>query len=100
MLKSDEKYLIWGMYDLVNDMGNWYLCEVLCQCLCEIDPDDLIGKNNLACALNGQGKYAEAEALYRQCWELMKKTLGEHHQDTLNSINNIAVALDNQGKCA
>uniref|UniRef100_A0A7S4RF89 Kinesin light chain n=1 Tax=Ditylum brightwellii TaxID=49249 RepID=A0A7S4RF89_9STRA len=100
MLKSDDEDLIWGMYDLVEEMGDWYLCEVLCQRLCEIDPDNVFYKERLACALDDQGKYAQAEALHRQCWEVRKKTLGEHHQGTLESIIGIANALDCQGKYA
>uniref|UniRef100_A0A7S4VHD6 Kinesin light chain n=1 Tax=Ditylum brightwellii TaxID=49249 RepID=A0A7S4VHD6_9STRA len=46
-------------------------------------------------------RYAQAEALYRQCWEVRKKTLGEDHPETLislnRSLNNMANALSSQG---
>eukprot|EP00957_Ditylum_brightwellii_P119666 9130194-Ditylum_brightwellii.AAC.1 len=81
-------------------MGNWYLCELRCQRLCAIDPDNLYYKNELACALYYQGNYAKAEALHQQCWEARKNTLGEHHPDTLRSLRNMALALHKQGKYA
>uniref|UniRef100_A0A7S4UX92 Kinesin light chain n=1 Tax=Ditylum brightwellii TaxID=49249 RepID=A0A7S4UX92_9STRA len=97
MLKTDDEYLIRGMCVLVYEMGDWYLCEVLCRRMCEIDPDELACKNNMAVALNKQGKYVQAEALYRQCWEVRKKTLGEDHPETLYSLNGMAVVLFRQG---
>ena len=44
------------------------------------------------------GKYQEAERMYRQALELMRKVLGMEHPSTLNSMNNLALALVNQGK--
>ncbi|KFZ17520.1 hypothetical protein V501_01690 [Pseudogymnoascus sp. VKM F-4519 (FW-2642)] len=54
--------------------------------------------NNLAIALEKQGKYAEAEAMHRQTLKLMETALGKDHPDTLTSMKNLAIALEKQGK--
>ena len=45
-----------------------------------------------------QGKYSEAEAIYRQTLQLRETVLGKDHPDTLASMNNLAISLRNQGK--
>ena len=47
-----------------------------------------------------QGKYSEAEAIYRQTLQLRETVLGKDHPDTLASMNNLAISLRNQGKYA
>ena len=47
-----------------------------------------------------QGKYAEAEPLYRKALAIRLKTLGEDHPDTAVSYNNLASNLNAQGKYA
>ena len=37
-----------------------------------------------------QGKYAEAEPLYRKALAIRQKVLGENHPHTANSYNNLA----------
>ena len=51
----------------------------------------------LACELHDQGKYGEAEPLYREALELDRQTLGNRHQSTLDSINNLGALLQDKG---
>lgn len=51
--------------------------------------------NNLALV---QGKYGEAEMMYRQTLDLRQAILGKEHPSTLTSIHNLALLLDDQGK--
>ena len=48
--------------------------------------------------LKEQGKYDEAEPLYREALKVRRETLGDRHPDTLISINNFGGLLKNQGK--
>ncbi len=41
--------------------------------------------------LKAQGKYEEAEPLYRRALQIRKKALGEEHPDVARSLNNLAV---------
>lgn len=63
-----------------------------------IHPDTLRSRHKLAIALNCQGKYAQAEALYRETMELRTKVLGAEHPETPKSKCNLAVALRRRGK--
>jgi len=63
-------------------------------------PDTLMSMNGLASSLHQQGKYAEAEAMFRQLLQLREASLGNDHPDTLISMNNLASSLDQQGKYA
>ncbi|KAK0728575.1 hypothetical protein B0T26DRAFT_869597 [Lasiosphaeria miniovina] len=54
--------------------------------------------SNLAIVIDNQGKYEEAEQIYRQALQLTEKVLGKEHPSTLNSMNNFANMLDRQGK--
>ena len=42
--------------------------------------------SNLADTYKDQGKYREAEALFKQCLAKMKIVLGESHPSTLNTM--------------
>ncbi len=44
-----------------------------------------------------QGKYGEAEPMYRETLELREKALGKEHLQTLTSMNNLATLLSRQG---
>jgi hypothetical protein len=59
-------------------------------------PSTLTSMNNLACVLDSQGKYEEAETLHRQALELRTKALGTEHPDTLTSMYNLANTLNRQ----
>jgi len=98
MLASKDEKLLLDMRTLVTEMGDYYLKELLCRRLFELDSDSLKYRNMLACAVGGQGRYGEAEKLHRQCLEARKNALGEVHPDTLASINNLALAVYGQGR--
>eukprot|EP00957_Ditylum_brightwellii_P017236 1299114-Ditylum_brightwellii.AAC.1 len=69
MLESEDETMIIDMDTLVTEMGDYYLKELLCRRLCEIDSDNLDYRNSLACTVLAQGRYGEAEELLRQCLE-------------------------------
>ncbi|MAG64035.1 hypothetical protein CMO84_11000 [Candidatus Woesearchaeota archaeon] len=48
--------------------------------------------------LTSQGKYDEAEPLYREALEAKHRTLGDEHPSTLISIGNLGNLLQAQGK--
>src|SRR6266478_3649682 len=52
----------------------------------------------LANTLRDQGKYAEAEAEYKQVIQTEENVLGLQHRDTLNACYNFAYQLALQGK--
>jgi tetratricopeptide (TPR) repeat protein len=54
--------------------------------------------NNLAELYRSQGKYEEAEPLYKRVIEIDKKTLGKDHPDVATTLNNLALLYDSQGK--
>ena len=56
----------------------------------------MITINNLASVLLHQGKYAEAEAFFRQAAEGREKTLGPKHPDTLASIQDLATVRESR----
>ena len=57
----------------------------------------LMGVANL---LFQQGKYDDAEALYREAIEGRRRVLGDAHPSTLDSTNNLAVLLKDLGRYA
>ena len=61
-------------------------------------PDTLASRNNLANALQEQGKYAEAEAGIRAVLTVRERVLGPEHPDTLLSHYSLAVCLESLGK--
>jgi tetratricopeptide (TPR) repeat protein len=67
---------------------------------CEGNEDDqfAFSLNQLAALYHSQGKYNEAEPLYRRSLSIVEKQLGENHPDVANSLNNLAVLYQNQGK--
>ena len=64
----------------------------------EEHPDTLNSKNNLANAVEFQGKCQEAEKMHREVLEVRSRVLREEHPNTLNSKNNLANAVEFQGK--
>eukprot|EP00957_Ditylum_brightwellii_P012051 909917-Ditylum_brightwellii.AAC.1 len=77
MLESEDETMIFDMNTLVDEMGDYYLQELLCRRLCEIDSDNLEYRNRLGLAVQEQGRYGEAEELLCQCLEARKSALGE-----------------------
>ena len=58
----------------------------------------LASKNNLATVLQGQGKWQEAEEMYRDVLEVRCQVLGKSHAETLSTKHNLATVLQGQGK--
>ena len=56
--------------------------------------------DTLASELKAQGKYDEAEPLYREALEAQRETLGDRHPSTLTSIINLGALLQNKGALA
>ena len=56
--------------------------------------------DTLATELQAQGKYDEAEPLYRETLEVERETLGDRHPHTLISINNLGGLLQSKGDLA
>ncbi|KAH8884106.1 hypothetical protein GQ53DRAFT_609582, partial [Thozetella sp. PMI_491] len=62
------------------------------------NPDTPTGINNLLGVLKSQGKYDDAEAMYREALALREKVLGRENPSMLTSMNNLALVLKSQGK--
>jgi hypothetical protein len=60
----------------------------------EEDEQRLDAAGNLAKALNGQGKHAEAVTVYREVLAAQRRVLGPEHLGTLVTANNLANALN------
>ena len=56
--------------------------------------------NNLALLYDAQGRYAEAEPLYKRALAIREKALGPDHPDVAPSLNNLAALYDPQGQYA
>ncbi len=54
--------------------------------------------NNLAELYRAQGRYAEAEPLYKRSLAIREKTLGPEHPDTAQSLENYAALLRKTGR--
>ena len=63
-------------------------------------PDESLSLNNQALLLYSQGKYAEAEPLYRRSLAIRKQRLGTEHPLVATSLNNLALLLDAQARYA
>jgi hypothetical protein len=59
-------------------------------------PDTLMTMNNLARVLGSQGKYDDAEPMYRKTLATSEKVLGVEHPDTLMPVYGLAHLLVNQ----
>ncbi|KAH7396341.1 heterokaryon incompatibility protein-domain-containing protein [Pyrenochaeta sp. MPI-SDFR-AT-0127] len=63
-------------------------------------PDTIWSMNELARALNGQGKYAESEQIDQEALLLSQKVLGKEDPNTLTTMDNLARVQGRQGKYA
>ncbi|MDB9506568.1 CHAT domain-containing protein, partial [Microcystis aeruginosa CS-338/01] len=61
-------------------------------------PDTAQSLNNLAALYRVQGRYSEAEPLYKQALAIRKQQLGDNHPDTAQSLNNLAALYRVQGR--
>ncbi len=64
------------------------------------DPRLATSLNNLADLYRLQGRYAEAEPLYKRSLEILEKALGAEHPDVATSLNNLAEVYRAQGRYA
>jgi CHAT domain-containing protein len=60
--------------------------------------DPALSLNNLAVAYQVQGRYGEAEPLYKRSLAINEKALGLEHPDTASSLQNLAVLYMVQGR--
>ncbi|MBW2368638.1 MAG: tetratricopeptide repeat protein, partial [Deltaproteobacteria bacterium] len=54
-------------------------------------PDVAMILNNLASLYVNQGRYTQAELLYKRALSIYEKTLGPDHPDVATSLENLAV---------
>ncbi len=54
--------------------------------------------NNLALLYQAQGRYAEAEPLYKRALAIMEKALGPEHPHVATSLENYAALLRDTGR--
>jgi tetratricopeptide (TPR) repeat protein len=52
----------------------------------------------LAGVYDSQGRYGEAEPLYREALQTSREVLGNRHPQTLTILNNLAGVYDSQGR--
>ncbi|MCH6577531.1 MAG: tetratricopeptide repeat protein, partial [Proteobacteria bacterium] len=64
------------------------------------DPRLATSLNNLAELYRAQGRYAEAEPLYKRALAIDEKALGPEHPDVATNLNNLAALYDDQGRYA
>ncbi len=62
------------------------------------DPRLATSFNNLALVYQAQGRYIEAEPLYKRALVMLEKTLGTEHPEVARSLNNLAALYQAQGK--
>jgi tetratricopeptide (TPR) repeat protein len=97
-----------GLRDFLQSRGIYSLSCVLAEmlkneheiCLGHEHPDTLTSMNKLATLYQDQGKYADAEPLFKEALVGSQKALGLEHPDTHTSMNNLASLYHNQGKYA
>jgi len=61
-------------------------------------PETLISVNNLAGLFRAQGRYDEAEPLYKRALAAKERVLGPEHFDTLVSVHSLATLFKLQGR--
>ena len=61
-------------------------------------PDVAQSLNNLATLYGDQGKYTEAEPLYKRALKIQENTLGKDHPDVATLLENIAELYKKIGK--
>jgi tetratricopeptide (TPR) repeat protein len=86
--------------------GDYWLSKLKIDQAIEIRRNHLTTKDNALLAsidlcgtvLSDQGRYEEAERMYRQTLELREKVLGLEHPETLTSMGNLGLVLSDQGR--
>jgi tetratricopeptide (TPR) repeat protein len=65
-----------------------------------LEEDVATSYNNLAMLYYSQGRYGEAEPLYKTALSLRQRLLGEEHPSVATSYNNLALLYSSQGRYA
>ena len=60
----------------------------------------MTGLNNLAGLYRNQGRYADAEPLYKRSLAIDEKALGPDHPAVATGLNNLALLYSSQGRYA
>ena len=63
-------------------------------------PDVATSLNNLAALYRAQGRYADAEPLYKRSLLIKEKAFGPDHSDVALSLNNFGLLYQNHGRYA
>ena len=63
-------------------------------------PDVAVSLNNLGQLYEAEGRYADAEPLFKRSLAIWEKALGPDHPDVAASLNNLAVFYQRQGRYA
>ncbi len=61
-------------------------------------PNYAAALTNMALVYVAQGKYADAEGLYRRALAIREQALGANHPDVAQALNFLAIVYENQGK--
>src|SRR5262245_16708035 len=61
-------------------------------------PDYAVALNKLGIVVHAEGKYGEAEGLFKRVLAIREKALGSRHPDVGQTLHNLAFAYTNQGK--
>jgi len=64
----------------------------------EAHPDVATSLNNLAALYDSQGRYEEAEPLYRDALAMSKQLLGDEHSDVASCLFNLGALRHNQSR--
>jgi tetratricopeptide (TPR) repeat protein len=61
-------------------------------------PGYAVALNKLAIVFLAEGKYSEAEGLFKRALAIREKALGANHSDVGQTLNNLALVYQDQGK--
>lgn len=86
LLPHAEKYYRWVQEELLLDE-----CTIS-------DRAAMVSIHKLGILYSDQGKFREAEAMYKRALESYEKALGHDHISTLGIINNLGIIYKDQGK--
>ncbi|WP_013325063.1 tetratricopeptide repeat protein [Gloeothece verrucosa] len=75
-----------------------HLKKMIAWCEGNQDTQLAFSLNQLALLYYSQGRYEQAEPLYKQALELRKRLLGDNHPDVASSLNNLAGLYYSQGR--
>ncbi|MBD2353788.1 tetratricopeptide repeat protein [Tolypothrix sp. FACHB-123] len=86
-------------YKKEQELGIEYLSKAVeLQKELGLEKDLATSLNNLAALYDSQGKYNQAEPLFIQALDLLRRFLGDEHPDVAISLNNLAELYRSQGK--